>query len=137
MDNKLFHQLCFYTMAHPDKAYFIHQHVVDAWQVQSAGADAKPIGIAFALVGLHLYLEKGYSGKEVRNAHVQLAKRKELIPNVSLPTHRGDITIAEVLKADTGPPRDAMIHQWCQSVWHACTPCHEAIKAYLQLQGHH
>ena len=131
-----FHQLCFYTLAHPDQAYFIHQHAVDAWQVQTASADAKPISIVFGLVGLYLYLEKGYSGKAVQNAHVQLAQRKTLIPNVSLPTQRGDITIADVLQAAPGPARDAMIGQWCQSIWQACTPCHEAIKEYLLRQGY-
>lgn len=131
-----FHQLCFYTLAHPNQAYFIHQHAVDAWQVQTASADAKPISIVFGLVGLYLFLEKGYTGKEVQNAHVQLAQRKELIPNVSLPTQRGDITIADVLQAEPGPARDAMIRHWCQSIWKACAQCHEAIRDYLLQQGY-
>ncbi|HSR39260.1 MAG TPA: DUF5946 family protein, partial [Phnomibacter sp.] len=63
-------------------------------------------------------------------------QRKALIPEVSLPQHRGNITIADVLQADPGPARDAMIRQWCQSTWQACTPCHEAIKAYLLQQGY-
>ena len=49
-----------YTLAHPDAA-FIHQHIVDAFTAQTANRDSKPIAVAFALIGLGLYLEKNYT----------------------------------------------------------------------------
>ncbi|MGB4837418.1 MAG: hypothetical protein WBP08_00365 [Saprospiraceae bacterium] len=53
-----FYELSYYTLGHKDMGYFIHQHIVDAYQAQTADKDTKPIAITFALVGLYLYLEK-------------------------------------------------------------------------------
>ena len=60
-----FHQLSFYTLAHPDKKYFIHQHAVDTYQAQMADENTKPITIIFFLLGLYLYHEKNYTGRQV------------------------------------------------------------------------
>jgi hypothetical protein len=43
-----FNELSFYTLAHPNKAYFIHQHIVDAFKAQTADHNTKPIGLTFA-----------------------------------------------------------------------------------------
>ena len=39
-----YEELAFYTLAHGDPA-FIHQHVVDAWMLQTADETTKPIAI--------------------------------------------------------------------------------------------
>ena len=51
-EQEQFDQLCFYTLAKQDGP-FIHQHVVDAFAAQHADQDSKPIGVAFALIGLY------------------------------------------------------------------------------------
>ena len=56
-------ELYVYTMGRPG---FILQHVVDAFAVQTATADTKPIAIVFGLVGLYLHVEKQFSGKQVQ-----------------------------------------------------------------------
>ncbi|GHN01809.1 hypothetical protein WSM22_32980 [Cytophagales bacterium WSM2-2] len=53
-----FNELSYYTLGHHDTVYFIHQHIVDAFQAQTADNSTKPIGLTFSLVGLYLYLEK-------------------------------------------------------------------------------
>lgn len=112
----LYNELAFYTLAHPDPA-FIHQLVVDAYTAQSADETTKPIAVVFALIGLYLHLEKGYTGKQVQRAHMQLAKWPNTWPKLPLPAQRGEIHIENVLAAETGPDRDALIEQWCASVW--------------------
>lgn len=67
-----FYDLSYYTLAHRDPS-FIHQHIVDAYGAQHADATTKPIALAFALIGLCLYIEEGYSGKQVQRAHMRLA----------------------------------------------------------------
>ncbi len=52
-----FHELSYYTLSHQGKD-FIHQHAVDAFTVQHATENTKPIALYFALAGLYLYLEK-------------------------------------------------------------------------------
>jgi len=112
-------------------AAFVHQHVVDAWMAQTADESTKPIGILFALVGLHLHLERGFSGREVQRAHMRLAKRREVWPAFPLPADRGQIGPAEVLSAAPGPDRVRAIDAWCASVWSAFEPSHDTVAAWL------
>ncbi len=74
-NEELFHELMYYTLAHPDPA-FIHQNVVDAYAAQTAGSETKNITIVFALVGLYLSVEKDLTGRQVQKVHMQLAKRR-------------------------------------------------------------
>jgi regulation of enolase protein 1 (concanavalin A-like superfamily) len=61
MDQKTaYSELAYYTFAHENPNYFIHQHIVDAFTAQLANENTKPIAIIFALVGLFLFVEKGY-----------------------------------------------------------------------------
>lgn len=130
-----FHILCFYTLAHPDRDYFIHQHVVDAFHAQTATDHSKPISILYSLIGLYLFLEKGFTGKEVQLAHMQLAKNKPPGPSLSLPLERGTMTVVDVIKLPEGAVRDAGIRAWCQTVWDAYLDWQDAIAAYLLAQG--
>ena len=115
-DTPAFHELCYYTLAHGDPS-FIHQHVVDAYAAQTVDEHDKPIKLAFALAGLYLHLEKGYTGRQVQLAHMKMARRKSAWPTFSLPRDRGKITVREVLLTPPGSERDEMILQWCASVW--------------------
>lgn len=117
-DQSLFHELAFYTLEKRDSE-FIHQHAVDAYAAQNANEVSKPIAVAFALIGLYLFVERGYSGKQVQRAHMQLAQHRKSWPRLSPPQDRGAITVADVLAAEPGAPRDKMIRSWCASVWQA------------------
>ena len=59
-----YHELCCYTLTHGDPA-FIHQHVVDAYAAQDASNTDNPIRLTFALVGLYLHVERGFTGRQV------------------------------------------------------------------------
>jgi len=83
----LCNELYSYTLQHPDRS-FIHQNAVDAYACQYANERTKAITIVFGLVGLYLYLEKGYSGKQVQKAHMQLAKRRKDWVRPQLPKER-------------------------------------------------
>jgi len=128
-----FDQLCCYTLSHAG-ADFIHQHVVDAFAAQDATTDDKPIRLAFALVGLYLHVEKGFSGREVQLAHMKLARTKQDWPVFDLPADRGEITAATVISA---PPefRDETIHKWTGSVWNAYSDQRGPVEALLSKNG--
>lgn len=114
----LFHELAFYTLAHGDPA-FIHQHVVDAYAAQNADCVTKPITITFALIGLYLYLEHGFTGRQVQLAHMRMARHRKPWLSFPLPGERGNIQVSDVLAAEPGACRDAAIRTWCESVWRA------------------
>jgi len=118
-----------YTMGRPG---FILQHVVDAFGVQTATNDSKPIGVVFGLVGLYLHVERQFSGHQVQKAHMVLGRRKREWPRMHLPENRGDITVADVLVAPAGPERDKAISDWCRSVWTAFNANRETIIALLR-----
>ena len=119
-------ELSCYTLSHGDAA-FIHQHVVDAYTAQTADETTKAIAMVFALIGLFLHVELGFTGKQVQRAHMQLAKRRRTWPRPQLPIDRGAIRVAEVLAAEPGPARDAKIYAWAAAVWQAYAPCHREI----------
>ena len=131
MHQELFDQLCFYTMNHGDPR-FLHQHAVDAFAVQEADDTTKSITVVFGLAGLYLYIEKGFTGRQVQRAHMQMAKRRKTWPRVALPLERGRITIADVIQAERGEPLDLAIHDWCVAVWQACHSSHDEIAALLK-----
>jgi hypothetical protein len=113
-----YHELCGYTLTHGDLT-FIHQHVVDAHAAQCADETTKAIGLTFALAGLYLHVEKGFSGRQVQRAHMQMARRKRQWPAFPLPGQRGSITALDVLAFAEGVERDSAIDDWCRSVWAA------------------
>jgi len=117
-DTEAYHELCGYTLTHGGAA-FIHQHVVDAFAAQSATEHGKPIGVTFALVGLYLHFEKGFTGRQVQLAHMKMGRRKRTWPTFVLPRERGTITARDVMKAPEGPERERAIDEWCASVWKA------------------
>ena len=126
-------ELCAYTLSRGD-AQFIHQYVVDAWAAQHADEHTKPIGLAFALVGLYLGVEKNVSGREVQRAHMRLARRKRAWPPFDLPSDRGAMTAIEVMAAPAGPRRDEAIRAWCAAVWAPFSAQRAQLEAVLREQ---
>ena len=133
LEREEYDELRIYTLTHPDPA-FIHQYVVDAYGAQRAVDDARPIRLAFALVGLYLYVEKKYSGRNVQRVHTLLARRRKQWPTFHLPTSRGDITVHDVMNAAPGPQRDEMIQKWCASVWEAYRASHDDVVRFVRAE---
>lgn len=129
-----YHELLGYTVTRGD-AEFIHQYAVDAWAAQTAHAGSKPIGVFFALVGLYLHVEHGFSGRAVQRAHMRLAQRPEPWPVGSLPVDRGAVTACEVMRYPAGDARDAMIRQWVATVWQAYAGHRETVAELLRRRG--
>jgi len=129
-----YHEVCAYTLTRGDAA-FVHQLVVDAWAAQHASPASKPIGVFFALLGLYLHVEHGFTGRAVQKAHMKLAQRPEPWPVGPLPTSRGAVTATDVLAAPPGPARDAAISRWAASVWAPYAYQRETIDALLRRRG--
>lgn len=132
-DQDTYNELAYYTLAHPDPS-FIHQELVDAYRAQHAHEHTKAIAITFALIGLYLYIEKGFSGKQVQRAHMQLAKHRKTWPRIEPPEQRGDVTVHDVLAAPPGQERDNMIRQWCGSVWEAWKESQQQVRNLVKAE---
>jgi len=122
-------ELYVYTIGRPG---FILQHVVDAFVVQTATKDTRPIGLVFGLVGLYLHVEKQFSGRQVQEVHSKLGRRKREWPSINLPADRGSMTVVDVLAAPAGAERDRAINHWCRSVWTPFRDSRQTIIALLR-----
>jgi hypothetical protein len=128
-----YYELCAYSLTHRDPV-FLHQHVLDAFAAQRADERTKPITLTFALVGLYLHVEKNQTGKQVQRIHILLAAHRKNWPRFDLPVARGDETVSDVMRVPAGPDRDAMIDQWCASVWAAYRACHDQVAELIQTE---
>jgi hypothetical protein len=119
-EQQAYYELCSYTIEHARQhGTFIHQHVVDAFAAQHADADTRPVTLTFALIGLYLHIELGYSGKEVQRVHMAMGRDRRSWPHFILPIGRGSMTAVDVMAAPEGRARDHAIALWCRSVWGA------------------
>jgi len=115
--------------------FFHHQLCVDAYGAQHAGESAKPIAAAFALVGLYLAAERGYTGRQVQQAHMELAKKagKEFAwPRFEPPERTWAVTVAEVWNAEAGEKREKMIKTWAETVWRGWAHEHGRVRALCE-----
>jgi len=113
-----YHELTIRTLQAGDSS-FMHQHTVDAYTAQHARPDTPPIGPFFALAGLYLALEEGFTGREVQLAHMAMAKRKGEFgpwPVFTPPLSRGDVGVVQVAKEES---LSEALRRWMESVWTA------------------
>jgi hypothetical protein len=122
-----------YTLTRGDREdAFIHQLQVDTYAAQHVVADPRPIGPAFALIGLYLTCERGYTGRQVQHMHTLLARRSKTWPQFMRPVHTGDVTILDVMRAPPGEERDAALRRWGCSVWQAWGHEHERVRSLFE-----
>lgn len=127
---RLCHERSPYTLSHGE-VFFIHEMAVDAYAAQHAGLASKPITVAFALIGLCLVLEPGYTGRTMRRARMRLANRSKRWPSFDPPAFRGSVTVADMLRAAPGSERDTMIMRQASSVWTAWGIEHPAVRSLI------
>jgi hypothetical protein len=89
---------------HSELVRDFHQLTVDAYAARHAprevGGDVGPISVAYALVGLHLALDRGVSGIEVRAAHQRMGKPDQSWPPLHAPERTRAMTVFDVAEAD-------------------------------------
>ncbi|MBM7567628.1 DUF5946 family protein [Paenibacillus sacheonensis] len=124
---ELYHQLSVYTSAHGYEA-FIHQLALDAYGAQHCGGGMRPITAAFSLIGLYLVVERGFTGRQVQQAHMELGRLKADWPELALPPSSGGVTVQDVLQAEPGAARDAKIQAWVRSEWDRWAHVHDWVK---------
>ncbi|MGE0229742.1 MAG: DUF5946 family protein [Dehalococcoidia bacterium] len=78
---------------------------MEAHMASHLTAEMRPLAGAFLLLGLCLFVERGYSGKRVQLAHVQLAERRREWPRFGRPPESSAMTVLDVLAAPPGESR--------------------------------
>jgi hypothetical protein len=126
----LYHDVLYSTLALQDPA-FTHQVAVDAYAAQHAGPRVKPISTTFALVGLYLVRERGFTGRQVQRVHMALAPKSKEWPRFLPPDDRTWLTVQHPAGSPDERKVDA-IREWSRSVWQIWKPENERIAALLR-----
>jgi hypothetical protein len=63
---------------------------------------------------------------------MQLANRRKKWVLPPLPVERGAIVVSDIVAAPAGEQRDALIREWCASVWNAWSESREQIVALVR-----
>ena len=127
----LMHELSYYTLAHGDPA-FIHQHLVDGYGAQHVRQSKSTIGAAFALVGLYLAAERGFTGRQVQKLHMRMGRISKQWPRFEPPEDVGPLTVADVLAVQPGPCRDQELIRWCASVWAGWSSAQDRVREMVR-----
>jgi hypothetical protein len=120
-------ELSYYTLAHGDPK-FIHQHLVDAYGAQHVRLSQSTIGAAFALAGLYLAVERGFTGRQVQKMHMLMARTSKQWPRIDPPEDVGPLTVGDVMAVEPGPRRDEVLMEWCTSTWSAWSSEHDRVR---------
>jgi hypothetical protein len=114
---------------------FIHQEAVDAYAAQHPGPPAKPMATWFGLVGLHLALDLGRTGREVQQAHMRLARRRRHWPELAAPADLTGMVVADVMQQPADDTRDDALWRWAGEVWEHWAAVHQVIADLCADQG--
>jgi Family of unknown function (DUF5946) len=126
-----------FALNHLELVRDLQQLTVDAYAAQHAprevGGEAPPISVAYALVGLHLALDRGLSGLEVRAAHQRMGKPDPSWPRLPAPARSGAMTVFEVAAAgamvDSVAGHATAVRAWAAAVWQAWAAEHATVAA--------
>lgn len=110
-----------------------HQLTVDAYGAQHGGGGARPIRLAYSLVGLHLALDRELSGDEVRAGHQRMGKPDPSWPDFLPPPDSWGSTVMTVaeqgLMAGSAAGHSNAVQRWAADVWRAWATQHGAVVA--------
>jgi hypothetical protein len=91
----------------------------------------KPIATTFALIGLYLTFEKGYTGKQVQRTHMFLGKNRIAWPRFNPPQNKSALTVLDVLQSPESQ-YEMMILKWGKSVWDMWQPEHQNVRKLIE-----
>ena len=112
---------------------FIHQLAVDTYAAQHSGPGTKPIRTVFSLIGLYLTFERGYTGRQVQQAHMILGKKRRQWPLLNPPGEKTWLTVQDIVPGLTKENYRERLNSWGKSVWGAWNPRHEHVAQVVEM----
>lgn len=131
---RLYGEVAAFNHAHPARLAIWHQTCVDAYGAQHVSAGTKPIAVAFALNGLYLVFERGFTGLQTRDAHGYLANTVPSWPRFTPPGNAGKVTVFDVAMASSVDEHIDLVQTWGRSVWAAWSHVHNEIATMTDAQ---
>lgn len=128
-------ELVGFELMHPILVGRCHQLTVDAYGAQHAGEPTGRIRVAYSLVGLHLALDRGWTGDRVRGFHQRMGRPDAWWPPFRRPVADGEplgtFTVEDVVRlgasVDSVDGHTEATSRWAADVWAAWTPQHTEV----------
>ena len=114
-------ELMGFQMQHPVMLRY-HQMTADAYAAQHAGGTAPLLRVGYALAGLWLSIEHGFSGEDVRSIHRRMGRPTAAWPMFE-PPEAGQpwLTVVDVAEAGVRVHSERghakAVSAWAESVW--------------------
>lgn len=129
----LYGELIGFEISHLAQLGRFHQLSVDTYGAQHPTTEGSGIRLAYSLVGLHLALDRGDDGLQVRTFHQRMGKPQATWPTFVAPATRGGLTVLDVVeagaRADSVVGHAELVQQWAESVWTAWSAEHARVEA--------
>ncbi|MCP2166479.1 DUF5946 family protein [Goodfellowiella coeruleoviolacea] len=113
----------------------VHQIVVDAYAAQHPGGTSRREiqRVALCLMTLCLFIEDGADPRDGPVLHKRMVATRPDFHRLDPPAHRGRLTVADVLAADSAAEHTRLVWAWGRDVWQAWAPHHATIRAWNRL----
>lgn len=112
-----------FELGHEELVRRCHQLAVDAYGAQHADPQRGRRRLVYSLVGLHLALDRGWSGTDVRTLHQRMGPPDAGWPVLLRPASLGALTVGDVVaagaRAGSVEGHAAAVDAWGRSVWEA------------------
>ncbi len=127
---ELYGEVTAHELIEPALVRDLHQLTVDAYQTQHPGSNLR--GLIYGLVGLHMGLDLGIRGTDVRTAHARMGPTEPHWPLCAHPPNRGSLTVADVALAGSPDEHRRLVSEWAGQIWQAWQASHDAIARLTQ-----
>ena len=84
-------------------------------------------------MGLCLTFERGYSGREVQLAHMEMGKSRTAWPVFHPPPIKNMLNVRDALRDNLALDYRELLRNWGSSVWYYWKPEHERVRRLLEL----
>jgi hypothetical protein len=130
---QVYGELAGFELSDPSLSGRFHQLTVDAYGAQHAGGDTGAIRVAYGLVGLHLALDRGMRGVDVRAIHQRMGRPDAKWPSFPRPPDVGSLTVIDLVEAGARAGSVVghadLVRRWAREVWDAWGAQHDDVAA--------
>lgn len=116
--------------------YPVHRMSVDCYAIQHPGTPSPQSiqSVGTHLIRLSLFLEGGLNQNQANNAMLKAIKQKENFVWLEPPESRGEITVIDVVDANSAKEHIKLVKQWAESAWEAWSIHHSTVKSWMRYQ---
>ena len=113
----------------------VHRLSVDTYAVQHPGGSSRQAiqSVGVHLVRLYFFLERGLSAEHANAAMLRVGKIKASMFRLDRPASLGDVTVVDVLAAESVSAHAEAVRRWAASAWHAWREHHATVRQWASM----